>query len=358
MKIVYFAPIAYDGLKQRPQYIAEELAREYDVYYIEPTIRLTSCILHGGKEYKGKMQCVSKNLTVVRCNGTFVLPFRWNVYDVLSWNGMLERHYLRHIINMADIIIVGYEGWMNVLTSIKGKKIVYDKMDDNILLSQAWQVRRYLARAEKKLLRKAVCMITTAQKFLEDYQERIESIHLVPNGVKIETNEIPKTFDNHEGVVYGYVGMISDWFDMEVVKLISEAEDAKVVLVGPCDIDKYEKENIIYTGRIPKKEVTNMIQAFDVCLYPFKQGELLDTINPVKLYEYLALNKPVIAVDSRETRAFGNLLYRYHSLDELKSLCQRELSTPFENDGECVRFIEENSWEARTEQIKKILEEL
>ena len=31
MKIVYFSAIAYDDLKQRPQYIAEKLAEKYEI---------------------------------------------------------------------------------------------------------------------------------------------------------------------------------------------------------------------------------------------------------------------------------------------------------------------------------------
>lgn len=37
MRIVYFAPIAYAELKQRSQYIAEYLAKEHQVVYVEPT---------------------------------------------------------------------------------------------------------------------------------------------------------------------------------------------------------------------------------------------------------------------------------------------------------------------------------
>ena len=38
MKILYFAPIYYSDMKQRPQQIAEFLSKDHQIYYIEPTI--------------------------------------------------------------------------------------------------------------------------------------------------------------------------------------------------------------------------------------------------------------------------------------------------------------------------------
>lgn len=357
MNIIYFSPIPYDGLRQRPQYIAEGLSKKHHVYYIEPTVRLTSCLMNRGKDYKGRIYKVSPSLEVVRCNGTFVLPFKWNVYDLLALNGIAEMLYLRKIIQKADYIIVGFEGWMNVLSWVHDKKIVYDKMDDNTKITPEWPRRKYLERCEKKLWKRAWGAIVTAQKFYIDHKEQMKNIHLVPNGVDLECDDIQERIKAHDRKVYGYVGMIEEWFDMDVVKTIASNKNNKVVLVGPCNIEEYHAENVVYTGRIEKKEVANMIQTFDVCLYPFKKSDWLDTINPVKIYEYLAMNKPVIAVDSLETRGFGNKVYRYKNIEELEHLCKMELSPPFQNKVECDKFIIENSWNNRVKQILNILEE-
>ena len=158
--------------------------------------------------------------------------------------------------------------------------------------------------------------------------------------------------------MFGYVGMISEWFDFHALEVIAEQENITVDLVGPCNVAKYNKENVIYEGKIPKSMVGQKIQSFDVCLYPFKNGKLLDTVNPVKIYEYLAENKPVIAVDSIETRKFGNLIYRYRDYEELRKLCNTQLKKPFQTDGECMKYIENNSWEKRMSQFEKTLEEI
>ncbi len=45
MRILYFAPLYYDDMKQRPQQIAECLSARHEVFYVEPTISLIRWLL-------------------------------------------------------------------------------------------------------------------------------------------------------------------------------------------------------------------------------------------------------------------------------------------------------------------------
>ena len=153
MKIVYFSAIAYDDLKQRPQYIAEKLAEKYEVIYVEPTIRWVSYIFGRTKEYKGKVKKISANLTVVRCNGLFVFPFRWKPYDFIGIGNIAEKVQLKKYLTLADIVIIGYEGWTDVVEHLKNKKIVYDKMDDNALLTPQKILKNYLNMRTNRMLK-------------------------------------------------------------------------------------------------------------------------------------------------------------------------------------------------------------
>ena len=83
--------------------------------------------------------------------------------------------------------------------------------------------------------------------------------------------------------VFGYVGMIAEWFDNKAIEVIAENPNNQVILVGPCECERIEKQNITYIGKVEKSEVEKYICSFDICIYPFKKSELLDTINPVKI---------------------------------------------------------------------------
>ena len=43
------------------------------------------------------------------------------------------------------------------------------------------------------------------------------------------------------------------------------------------------------------KDMPNYLIKFDVCLIPFKKNKVTEAVDPVKLYEYFSLGKPVVA---------------------------------------------------------------
>ncbi len=78
--------------------------------------------------------------------------------------------------------------------------------------------------------------------------------------------------------------MISHWFDNELIRILAlEYPECTISLVGPLTIEKIDLPNVYYYGRVPKKEIYQWIEQFDVCLYPFKKSDLLDTIDPIKI---------------------------------------------------------------------------
>ena len=101
----------------------------------------------------------------------------------------------------------------------------------------------------------------------------------------------------------------------------------------------------------------NWINTVDICLYPFKKSDLLDTIDPVKIYEYLSCNKPIIAIHSKEMEKYDRKVYVYDSIDELIQLSHQTLTPPFRTEEERDIFFKENSWANRVKNIVNILEE-
>ena len=54
-------------------------------------------------------------------------------------------------------------------------------------------------------------------------------------------------------------------------------------------------DKIIFTGTIPYKQVPKYISCMDVCLIPFKLDAVSQSSLPLKLFEYMACEKPVIS---------------------------------------------------------------
>lgn len=352
MRILYFAPISYDGLKQRPQYIAEGLAREHDVTYIEPTVSMMKYVLKGGEKPSGRSYEIHERLRVLRMDGRFSLHRSMDALG--SWVSFSERIQLKKIVKNADLIWIGYEPWFSFFRKFSGK-IVYDQMDDNVGLTPNPLMRKLVASTRTSLLARADVLFVTAKLFYDEAAAQgLSPIH-VPNAVDIvqpmssRQTRAPKEDGTR---VFGYVGMLSHWFDLEAVQTILDAApENRVVLVGPEELERIEDPRVRYIGAVPKDQVGDWIDSFDVCLYTFRLSPLVDTINPVKIYEYLAQNKPVIAVDSRETEMFGSRLLRYRTQDELRAIAAVDRKPPFATEEERMRFIAENSWDERVKLV-------
>jgi glycosyltransferase involved in cell wall biosynthesis len=358
MKIVYLAPIPFDFLKQRPQYIAEQLAKTEEVYYIEPTISLMKVLFKGEGTFLGRKYDASKNLHIFRANGLLTAHHSLDIFDPMRLNTVSERIQLRKIINNADIIWIGYSGWYPIVFYYKHKFLVYDKMDDNALMTQNNLLKKKLEKLESFLTRRANLIFVTALSFYDEISTINPNVYMLPNAVSrdIIRSDFPGASRDRMKKVFGYIGMIADWFDFEAIKTIIEAsENHHVILVGPCNGSRYNHPRVTYTGRVSTEKLPQLLENFDVCLYPFQKSSFLDTIDPVKIYEYLAYGKPVLAIRSRETEKFGDLLYLYGSYDDLKQLCLKQLQGPFPSNAERLQFICRNCWETRAEFTLAIL---
>lgn len=362
MKILYFAPIYYDDMKQRPQQIAELLSEKHIIYYVEPTISFIRQLLKGGKSCSGEKRAINKNLKIIRLNGYFTFHKSIEIVDLFGINNIWELFQLKKLIKDCDVIWVGYSGWYTLVRHIKNKPILFDKMDEEDMLVSSWMLKKTLKRNKQKMLKISNVIIVTCKKFYDDLNKCGKPVYLIPNGVsnnfmgniqnsKIEYNAIEKV------KIFGYIGTIGKWFDMQIIdKILEISEDYRIILVGKNYLPENKTPKIKYLGVKKNEELSEIIQKFDVCLYNFKKSDLLDTINPVKIYEYLSVNKPVLAVKSIETEQLGKYLQIYDNEEEIRKILSHKIKRPFKNEFERETFVRENSWEARVKEINNILD--
>ncbi|WP_160295196.1 glycosyltransferase [Geobacter sp. OR-1] len=180
-----------------------------------------------------------------------------------------------------------------------------------------------LAHKHALLVNKANIVFATAAKLREDilWTSPEKPVVVVSNGV--DGNFFAERcckkirFPVVSGKVVGYVGAVRDWIDIDLL-----AETARMmshitfVIVGPIeikcqDIIKSCPDNIVFVGEQPYDDVPAWIARFDVALIPFRNSAIAEATNPVKLYEYFQLGKPVVATPMRELSQYcdDGLLY-------------------------------------------------
>ena len=61
-------------------------------------------------------------------------------------------------------------------------------------------------------------------------------------------------------------------------------------------------KNVYFTGYIPDEKMRSYLSAVDICLSPDPSSPLNDISTWIKVMEYMALGKPIVAFDLSETR--------------------------------------------------------
>jgi glycosyltransferase involved in cell wall biosynthesis len=149
------------------------------------------------------------------------------------------------------------------------------------------------------------------------------------------------------------------------------SENLKMLIVGEGDAFEDLKQiteehnlqdRIILAGQRPYIEMASFIAASDICLLPaYPWEKVMQDIVPIKLYEYMAMGKPVISTRlSGVMREFGEgngVFYVDEPADVIgkaKSLVKNGKIGKF---GTRAReLVQKYSWDSITDEFEKILE--
>lgn len=137
-----------------------------------------------------------------------------------------------------------------------------------------------------------------------------ECITVIPNGID------PVKFDDHMGtdeakaklgisgkLVLGFTGFMREWHGLEGVLdlLVGEGNENRFLLLvgdGPAkkDIQQHAQElgvadRVLITGVVERDSIADYVSAFDIALQP----DVVDYASPLKLFEYLALGRAIVA---------------------------------------------------------------
>jgi glycosyltransferase involved in cell wall biosynthesis len=155
--------------------------------------------------------------------------------------------------------------------------------------------------------------VTVVTPFLKRIAKKFnQKVYLIPNGVDMasflptsQKSEIKKKFNCFLIV---YIGLLYKACDVDIVikamKHVIQKVDAKLIIVGDGPrkkefvelTKKYKLEkNVIFVGYKPRELIPEFINAADVVVLPMKDNLANRARSPVKLGEYLACGKPVVA---------------------------------------------------------------
>ena len=222
------------------------------------------------------------------------------------------------------------------------------------------------AAAEANLAR-SVDAVVYSGRTLEPYVRGLLPKRMVylPNGVDFEhfqqySQDSPPEYVDLPRPILVYVGAISDWFDFDAVRAIARSfESASLVLIGPEGLARKRLEgisNLHILGARPYESLPGYLHHADIGLIPFDvigHGELVHSVHPLKLYEYLASGLPVVAAAWQELRELGAPIMLAERADDYPGAIRKTLEGPVDKD-RLRSFARRNDWSQRTQVLLRI----
>jgi glycosyltransferase involved in cell wall biosynthesis len=153
--------------------------------------------------------------------------------------------------------------------------------------------------------------------------------------------------------IIGYIGALdSERLDPDIIASFARALPAwNIVLVGPEDevfrqSTLHDIPNIHFLGGKPFARLASYVAAFDICINPQRKNEITKGNYPLKIDEYLAMGKPVVATNTVAMQIFKDHTYLAEQPQDYPGLLQKahEENTPAMEE-ERIRFARTHSWE-------------
>jgi len=171
------------------------------------------------------------------------------------------------------------------------------------------------------------------------------------------------------GFLYNFSGL------KEVASQLAQVKDdrLKLLVVGEGDAydelqkirEKYNLEDgVILTGKKPYQEIPALIAASDICLLPAYRAErIMQDIVPIKMYEYMAMGKPVIATRLpglvKEFGENNGVVYIDKTEDAVEKALELVAGGSLNEVGSKARcFVERCSWDNVSDEFEGILKEV
>lgn len=246
--------------------------------------------------------------------------------------------------------------------------VVYDAADDWTVHDMFEAMHGEIEKSCAEIQKKADIVFAVSNSLCDLFNESRSIAHWVPNGVDVERfslsdGGIPEDIRGLPRPIVGYVGALQNRIDVDVLyRLLTALPDVSFAFVGSMlEREHFEKilslPNAYFVGSKRPAEVPLYLNSFDLCMMPHVSSDLTRSMDPMKLYEYLAAGKPVVASALPGLDRMAGIISIAEDSERFLKLVNEGLASDSpEKARERIAFARENSWDARIELMLSLID--
>jgi len=369
--------------------IAVEMSKNNRVLFVNPPLQRSSVLLHKNLAFVQKRLRIirGKEKDLIQENDKLWVLYPKMIAESINWinsksifsffHRRNEKLYANKIkaaiktLNFKKIILFGDTEMINgfYLKEHLNPDIFFCLLRDAITYVNYH--KKHGKRLQPLLFKKADFVVTNSDTFERIAKESNPQSYFIGQGCNLELYNddgkliIPVDIKNIKKPIIGYVGALTT-IRLDIKTLIYIAEqrpDWSIVLIGPQQ-EGFSKsklnnlKNVYFLGSKSPDTLPSYIKGMDVTLNPQILNEITDLNYPLKLDEYLAMGKPVVATKT----SFMKYYFKdYSYLAETKEEYVKYIETALIEDSselaaKRTAYAREHSWEAFVSKIYEHIE--
>ena len=344
-------------LFQRPQHIANNLAKQNSLVFYEVTTMTDN------------VKTLKKHT-----DNLYLINFNNIALNKILINELLKidkKKYVQLYSTDWKLSIENIEDYIS-----KGFGFIYEYIDHLApeLAGTKDLPKNIIDKYEYVMSHDNVYVVVTADLLKEDVIEKRGNKNLIysSNGVDYNFFEI---FDedykfesdfqnilNNKRPIIMYYGALAKWFDYELIKKIDKLNKYNIVLFGIKYDEAFDESgidnlnNVFFLGPRDYKVLKNYAKHADVLTIPFVINDITKSTSPVKVFEYMALHKPIVTTDLLECRKYKSVFIGKNHEEFINNI---EKALNMKNDKEYIQLLDkearENDWSKKAKAIIDVI---
>lgn len=246
---------------------------------------------------------------------------------------------------------------------------VYDEYPDFVA---SRRIKEMIRQYDNRMASRADIVFASSRAQWERRKDLNPHTYCIPNGVDLDLfqkaldPETPLASDmaSLEKPIIGYLGWLGYQIDVDLLLRVAETySHCSLVLVGPDEIPSEASlhklramPNVHFLGRKERASLAGYLKGFDVALIPYRLRGFTLAAYPLKLHEYLAAGRAIVATALPELRPYSRLVRIAENYDDFVRHTGDAIDDYSSGAIEArVAVAKMNTWDQRLAEIYSIL---